>query len=363
MSIKKLQLIIALLLLPFLGGVGYAQDVHFSQLSMAPMQINPANTGFFDGYARGIINYRTQWSAANATFQTIAASFDANAGIKRARGAFIGLGGYIYQDKAGVGSWSTLKADFMANVVLNTTKNSKLALAIGAGVGSSSNNVSKVTWGNQYNGTAFDQNLPSNEAFANKNFTYFDVCSGVNYEINKKQTEFSHDNLFSLRFGLAGYHLNQPKVLFSGLSSEVIYARYVGNVSARIDIKESPVSILPSVVYQMQDKFKQTNMGMFMRYRFKDETKTTGLKSETAILIGCYYRYNDAIIPQFMLEYKSLNFGFSFDETISNWKRANRGLGAFELTVRWTNLRSGLFKQRREFGAAKGNSSPAKQIN
>ena len=107
----------------------------------------------------------------------------------------------------------------------------------------------------------------------------------------------------------------------------------------------------------------QTNMGMFVRYRFKDETKTTGLKSETALLMGCYYRYNDAIIPQLMLEYKSLVFGFSFDETVSNWKRANRGLGAFELTMSWTNLRSGLFKQRREFGAAKGSTTPARQGN
>ena len=335
------------------------QDVHFSQLNQSPMQINPANTGFFDGYARGIINYRTQWTAANAPFQTVAAGFDANAGIKRTRGAFIGVGGYVYQDKAGVGNWSTLKTDLMANVVLNTSKTAKLALAIGAGLGSSSNNVGKVTWGNQYDGTQFDSNIPSGETFASKKFTYFDICSGINYEISKKETQFSHDNLFSMRFGIAGYHLNQPKVLFSGLSHEVIYRRYVANASARIDIKNSAVSILPSAVFQMQDKFMQTNMGVFIRYRFKDETKTTGLKNETALLMGVFYRYNDAIIPQFMLEYKSLMFGFSFDETVSNWKRANRGLGAFEISIRWTNLRSGLFKQRREFGAVKGNTTPA----
>src|ERR1700740_3828742 len=114
MSIRKLLCTIFI----FSGAVLVAQDVHFSQLNAAPMMINPANTGFFDGYARGILNYRTQWSTANATYQTIAAGFDANAGIKRTRGAFIGLGGYVYQDKAGAGSWSTLKTDLMANVVL-----------------------------------------------------------------------------------------------------------------------------------------------------------------------------------------------------------------------------------------------------
>jgi type IX secretion system PorP/SprF family membrane protein len=348
----------------FFSGAGLvAQDVHFSQLSMTPMQINPANTGFFDGYARGIINYRTQWSTANAAYQTIAAGFDVNAGIKRSRGAFIGLGGYVYQDKAGVGNWSTLKSDFMANVVLNTSKYAKLALAIGAGIGQSSNNIDNVKWGNQYNGTDFDQNIPSNENFVRKNFTFFDVCSGVNYEISKKQTDFSRDNHYSIRFGVAAYHLNQPKVLFSGLSQQVIYRRYVANASASFDMKGTAISFLPSVVYQLQNNFMQTNVGFFIRYRFKDETKTTGLKKETAILMGCYYRSADAIIPQFMLEVKSLAFGFSFDETISNWKKANRGVGAMEVTVMWTNLRSGLFKQRREFGAAKGSTTPAKQGN
>ncbi len=341
----------------------FAQDIHFSQLGNSPLQINPANTGFFDGYARGILNYRTQWFTANAPFQTISASFDANAGIKKTRGAFIGFGGYVFQDKAGAANWSTLKVDLMSNVVLNTSKNSKLALAIGAGIGQSSATVTKLSWGDQYNGTVFDADLPSNEKFANKNFTYFDVCAGTNFEIHKKQTEFTHDNNFSLRFGLAGYHLNQPKILFSGLSTEVINARYVANINARIDIKESAISILPSFIYMKQRKFYQANMGLLMRYRFKDETKTTGLKSETAILIGCYYRYADAFIPQFMLEYKSLLFGFSYDQTISNWKRANRGLGAFEISIVWTNLRSGLFKQRREFGAAHGITTPAKQGN
>jgi type IX secretion system PorP/SprF family membrane protein len=361
MGVKKILCTIFLI-----SGAGIiAQDVHFSQLNMAPLEINPANAGFFDGYARGILNYRTQWMTANANYTTIAASFDANAGIKRSRNAFIGFGGYIYQDKAGVGNWSTLKSDFMANVVVNTSKNAKLALAIGAGLGNSSISVSKLTWGNQYNGTQFDQNLPSNESFANKQYTYFDVCSGINYEISKKETEFSHDNRFSIRFGLAGYHLNQPKVLFSGLSTETIKARYVFNATARIDIKGSNVSLLPSLVYQQQalPPFRQTNVGMFMRYRFKDETKTTGLKSETAILLGCFYRYNDAIIPEFMLEYKSLVFGFAYDATVSNWKLANRGLGAFEVSLSWTNLRNGLFKQRREFGASKGSTTPARVGN
>src|ERR1700744_486444 len=100
-------------ILIFCATIAFAQDPHFSQLSQAPLLVNPANAGFFDGYARATVNYRTQRNAGSAPFQTIMASFDANAGLKKSRAAFLGVGGYIYQDKAGDGSWKTLNADIV----------------------------------------------------------------------------------------------------------------------------------------------------------------------------------------------------------------------------------------------------------
>ncbi len=361
MATRKLLLKLIL----FSGVCTFAQDIHFSQLSRAPLQINPSNAGFFDGYARGILNYRTQWFTANAGYTTMAAGFDANVGIKKTKKAFIGFGGLIFQDKAGDSKWSNLKVDMISNVVLSTGKSSKMALAIGAGVGQVSANFDKLSWGVQYVGNAFDPKLPNQEPFAEgkRNFFFFDVCSGMTYEYSTMQENFDRNVHFSLRMGLAGYHLNQPKIIFSGLSTEVVARRYVFSAQSRIDIKNSPVSLLPSLIYMYQKPFHQYNIGTFVRYRFKDETKTTGLKVETAIHMGFYYRYGDAVIPQFMLEYKQWMFGFSYDQTISPWKKANRGTGAFELSISWTNLKSGLFKQRREFGAIKGNASPVKYGN
>ncbi|MEO8760762.1 MAG: PorP/SprF family type IX secretion system membrane protein [Bacteroidia bacterium] len=334
----------------FCAASAFAQDAHFSQLSQAPLLINPANAGFFDGYARATVNYRTQWNAGTAPFQTIMASFDANAGLKKSRSAFLGVGGYIYQDKAANGAWKTINADLIGNAVVNVSKSAKISAAIGAGIGQTSTNNNNYTYGVQYSGTQFNTSLPNYESFNSaRNFTWFDLSSGVNFEINKVKEEFSYNNHFSLRLGFAGYHLNQPRLEFTTNNPQNIDRRFVGSAQARIDIKESSVSIMPSLIYMWQGQYKEFNLGSFVRYRFKDATKTTGLKSETALLIGCYYRVGDAIIPQFMLEFKSLMFGFSYDQTISTYKNANRGLGAFEVTLSWRNLRNGLFKQRREF--------------
>src|SRR6185312_7647781 len=133
----------------------FSQDVHFSQLNQSQLLINPANAGNFDGYSRAVLNYRTQWNAGSAPFQTIMAAFDANAGIKKSRSAFLGFGGYIYQDKASTGStsWKTLNADFITNIVVNLGKSAKLSGAIGAGIGQSSINNANYSWGVQYDGT------------------------------------------------------------------------------------------------------------------------------------------------------------------------------------------------------------------
>ena len=122
-----------------------AQDTHFSQLGQSQLLINPANAGFFDGYARATVNYRTQWNSGSAPYQTIMAAFDANAGIKKSRSAFFGVGGYIYQDKAASGAWKTLNADLIGNAVVNVGANSKLSGAIGAGIGQTSTNNNNQT--------------------------------------------------------------------------------------------------------------------------------------------------------------------------------------------------------------------------
>lgn len=339
----------------------FGQDVHFSQLNQCQLLINPANTGFFDGYSRAVLNYRTQWNAGSAPYQTIMAAFDANAGIKKSRAAFVGFGGFLYQDKASTGStaWKTLNADFITNIVVSMGKSAKLSAAIGAGIGQTSANSANYSWGVQYDGTQFNTSLPNNENFITRsNFTWFDLTSGINLDIDKVTQRFTHNNRFHFRIGFAGYHLNAPKLVFNTNDPQVIARRFVVNSQARFDIKESPVSILPSLIFMWQGKYNQFNIGTFMRYRFKDESKTTGLKSETAIHIGCYYRVGDAIVPQFKLEYKSIMFGFSYDQTVSGYRVANRGLGAFEVSLQWTNLRNSLFKQRREFEGAKTKVAP-----
>ena len=43
--------------------VSKAQDIHFTQWMFSPLNLNPAETGRFDGDYRVVGNYRSQWGA------------------------------------------------------------------------------------------------------------------------------------------------------------------------------------------------------------------------------------------------------------------------------------------------------------
>ena len=50
--------------------IGYAQDPHYSNWQMSPLNQNPANTGMFEGDARFILNYRNQWQSVKVPYNT-----------------------------------------------------------------------------------------------------------------------------------------------------------------------------------------------------------------------------------------------------------------------------------------------------
>ncbi len=334
-----------------------AQDIHFSQLNEAPLMLNPANAGFHSGYIRAIGNYRSQWSTAKSPFTTMSTTLDADVGLKNNKAAYLGIGGFVFQDKAGDANWKTFKADLYLNGIVKVGKESKLALGIGSGFAQNSADLTKLTFGTQYNGQTFDQSINSLETVSVQSYNWVDMSAGINYEYDKTNVEFAHNFLFYLKLGAACYHIQQPKMLYSRSSGDLLARKWVGSVNSRIDFKDSKFSLLPSAIYVLQGKYQEINFGTLARYRFNSETKITGKIHETALLFGAYYRFNDALIPQLMIEYKGFNLGMSYDYNISNYKKATRGVGGFEISLRWTQLRDGLWRRKSEVGGNKGRHS------
>ena len=94
------------------------QDPHFSQFSFTPLQLNPALTGIFNGNTRISNTYRSQWSGLGNGYKTIHISVDGALGKKKMQNNYFGIGGMVYQDKAGT---SGFRSTFIQGSLSYTT--------------------------------------------------------------------------------------------------------------------------------------------------------------------------------------------------------------------------------------------------
>lgn len=343
----KKQLLIIIL---FISSFGFGQDVHFSQIQESPLWLNPANAGMFGGYIRAVANYRNQWASMGNAFQTMAISVDGAALKVRKNKAYMGLGLFVFNDKAGVAKLGTTQAQMHLNAIIKTSKKSRLAGGLYAGFCQSKANYAALTYENQYTGKEFDQSVGSGELFINNSFLNMDAGAGINYEYTSANVDMVRDDIFSIKIGAAVHHINRPVQQFSSGSSYQLPMRFVGNIQSRIDFKDTKFSLLPSVIYLRQATASEITLGTHFRYRFKNGTKVTGTITETGLNIGVYYRVGDAIIPQVNVDMGKYAIGLSYDLNISKYKQVSNLNGGFEIYLKFMTLDDALFKRKREHG-------------
>ena len=114
-----------------------AQDIHFSQFYMAPLNLNPAMTGVMNCSQRIAGNYRNQWASVlrDKAFQTFNVAYDSK--IPVGRYDYIGLGGSLWGDKAGSLNYHTnqLSLDFSYAKKMGGYRKKASYLVMGAEVG------------------------------------------------------------------------------------------------------------------------------------------------------------------------------------------------------------------------------------
>lgn len=334
----------------FISSLSFSQDVHFSQIQETPLWLNPANAGFMNGYFRAIANYRNQWASMGNAYQTMAISVDASTLKTKNNLAYMGIGLFVINDQAGVAKMGSTQGQLHLNAIIKTGKKSKLGGAIYFGLNQNSANYASLTYGNQFDGKIVDNSLASGEAVVYDSFLNTDVGVGVNYEFSNAIIDMLRDDIFSFKIGGAIHHINKPVQKFGSGSGYQLPMRFVGNIQARIDFKETKFSLLPSVIFLKQAKASEITIGTLIRYRFKNPTKLTGVKSETGLNIGLYYRVGDAIIPQLNLDMGKYAIGVAYDLNISKYKQVSNLQGGFEIYLKFMILDDALFKRKSEHG-------------
>lgn len=309
-----------------------AQDPQYSQFYAAPLYLNPAFAGS-TGQNRIGMNYRNQWPAIDANFNTISAFYDTYIEDKNS-----GIGVLLTRDREGVLGLQSISLAFQYSYDLQIVKGLSFRPGFQAAIYNRSINFDKLTFGDQFDPLTGD------------------IISPTSAEaLNTGQSKFFPDLsfgglLYSKRawLGIAAHHVTQPNQSIIGeesklpmkLSAHAGFKFYFkpGEMGDGFYKKGQERSFAPAIQYRHQGEFDQMDLGFYFTFE--------------PLIIGTWYRgvpfkkvngftNNESIVMLIGFTKKGakdiLNIGYSYDYTISQLGVGSGGAHEISLVYSWSS--------------------------
>ncbi len=308
-------------------------EIHFSQFEMAPIQLNPALAGDFQGTYRVGGIYRDQWFSVveefGQSFKTADLFVDVNVirGLRKQDWISVGLG-YSVLDRAGSLGSSEESSGGLKNSFFNMgaayhLANKKRTDIFTFGIQRSSVNttipasnlIDRVNV--QTGGISMDAqkviDKANEDGLAENSFS--DWQFGLVYNKRAKNSDFkiglSASRLFKPRFSIAGSSTNIKPLIAA-------FAEY------RMPIGRSGTWLKPSLLYMNQGPASEVTLQGRLGRSMNDNLSING---------GLGFRTGDAVQILLGADFKQYKIGASYDINISGLSAASSTVGSFELAL------------------------------
>jgi type IX secretion system PorP/SprF family membrane protein len=316
----------------------FAQDIHFSQWWAAPVEMNPANTGKFNGLLRATFAYRNQWFLiptlnSVAPYQTYQASVDYSIASQRLNNNKFGVGLMFYNDKAGDGALTTNSA--MLSVAYHQSVDrygrSHLSFGLQGGFAMKQLHFQDLIFESQLDGFGWNRNINSGENYNSNPVIYPDVNLGAAFTSRPKDR-------FAYNFGFAVHHIAEPKETFLNDKTNTLHRRYVAHGGMDISLGyDNQWTLSPTFLFMLQGQAQQYNVGLGVNYQANDNIGIFG---------GGFVRVNgtgfDAGILNLGVDIYNARLGLAYDINSSDLRGASKAQGALEVSVVY------VFKKQRD---------------
>lgn len=320
----RLRLLLAAV---FAVQLSFAQDIHFSMFYASPLNLNPAQTGVYDGTYRVAGIYRNQWRSISTAFNTYSASFDIKLLQTKLPNDIFAVGGMFTGDRSGDGKLTMNSGMVSAAFHKGLDKNHRHFLGLGIQLGYTQKSLKyqQLAFPSQFSNGDFDLSISNGENIAKPNIGYFDMQAGLLH-----QSTVFNDRL-GITTGLTVSHLTMPRESFFNDKGTKLAMRYTVQHGYRIKASKQ-VYITPNFIYQYQNKAQEINFGTAVEYH------TNLGKSEFVASLGGWYRLKDAAIITAGIELYRLRALFAYDINVSTLKPATNGRGGFEIALIYTGF-------------------------
>ncbi len=320
-----------------------AQDIHFSQFYAAPLTMNPASTGDFDGLFRFTGIYRNQWlgvSNVRPFFSTpsVGADFALLDNLfegTKIEGSKLGVGLQFTNDQQNESTFST-------NTIIVSTawhqsfakKKVSIGFGLQGGVFIKNLNNSRFQFGSGFLPNLDYDASAAGETFETDRLTRFNLNTGLTLNLNLLKN-------MSYNMGFSAMNLTRPKEQYLNSAQDArLPMRFQVHGGFQFDIKR--LVLLPGYLFQTQAKAHEGTFGLTAGVHVvnKPEDKAT-------LFLGLWSRLNtgvqgtltSALIPKAGLEYKRVRVGFAYDIGLGPLRSdigaaaTGRAPNAFELSL------------------------------
>ena len=275
-----------------------AQDVHFSQFSVSTMGLNTSLVGNQSVDFKASFQKRTQWASVAKPFSSIAANFDAKDVLKRTS-----VGFQFLNDVAGDANFTTSQFNAAISKSFPIDRDKEISAGILLGLAQRKVDFSKLLF-------------EEAEQLQNPSFTFFDVGIGGNYS-NIVNEDFSFISGFSV------FHINKPQQTLIEDDDVRLEEKYNTYFLSFYRLNNT-IILNSSLLYSRQGKSAELLVGSGFKYN---------LQNNTNLITQLFYRWNDAVIPAFGINYNSISAVVSYDVNTSDLIAASDYKGGFEFSI------------------------------
>ena len=259
-NIRLKTLFLAVVFIAFLKSNVQAQDLHYSQFYNAPLAVNPALTGIFNGDQRLTLSFRDQGRSIPVPYLTFSAGYDQKFYPKKSDKGFFGGGLFFNYDKQGDSNLQLVNLNVTGSY--SRILNKKNIVTIGGMIGFANRGFdpSALTWDTQWdtNTNQFNSSLGSGETFSFESFSFIETGLGLNYRWQKSErTKFD--------FGVGAFHLTQPNSRFNNSVNQKLPMRlsFYGIHSRELTNK---LDLQLDAMYQIQGPYRELLFGGYLNF-------------------------------------------------------------------------------------------------
>lgn len=304
-----------------------AQDIHWSQFRLSPMNLNPAATAIFRGDVRFIGSYRNQWAVDDIVdYMTFSGSVDAKFVNPKMKNSLFGGGIIFNYDQAGDLSLNLTQIGLNGSYTHQLAKQSFLTAGLQVNY-TNRRYDSNLRVDNQWDGDIFNQSLPTREPIDEASAGFADFSAGLNYHWQKPSKRSKLD------VGVGLFHIAEPMYSFYD-DDQVVYPRRLSLYGLATVGLGRRIDLLPMAMYQNQGPHTQLLLGLAGRLHLNQK-----VTKRTAIQLGLNYRHHevqgDAWIPNIEFHQQSWLLGVSYDINISDFEIHTRNRGGLELHLNY----------------------------